>query len=110
VEQGVATLRLNRPETLNSFNTQMHREVREALTRVRKDAAVRCLLRAALSALSASSCSPVALAVSLASCIASIRPNGERPTRAAFVAVATARWHDFPPDFVWVEDGLYTRT
>ena len=25
VEQGVAALRLNRPETLNSFNTQMHR-------------------------------------------------------------------------------------
>ena len=44
VEQGVATLRLNRPETLNSFNTQMHREVREALTRVRKDPAVRRML------------------------------------------------------------------
>ena len=44
VEQGVAALRLNRPETLNSFNTQMHCEVREALTRVRKDRDVRCLL------------------------------------------------------------------
>ena len=44
VEQGVATLRLNRPDTLNSFNTQMHREVREALSAVRKDPAVRCLL------------------------------------------------------------------
>ena len=44
VEQGVATLRLNRPDTLNSFNTQMHREVREALSQVRRDPAVRSLL------------------------------------------------------------------
>jgi 2-(1,2-epoxy-1,2-dihydrophenyl)acetyl-CoA isomerase len=44
VDEGVAVLRLNRPETLNSFNTQMHREVREAIARVRKDPTVRCLL------------------------------------------------------------------
>jgi 2-(1,2-epoxy-1,2-dihydrophenyl)acetyl-CoA isomerase len=31
VKDGVARLTLNRPERLNSFNTQMHAEVREAL-------------------------------------------------------------------------------
>ncbi|MFM7786214.1 MAG: 2-(1,2-epoxy-1,2-dihydrophenyl)acetyl-CoA isomerase PaaG [Gammaproteobacteria bacterium] len=44
VEEGVATIRLNRPQTLNSFNTQMHRELREAMAVVRNDRAVRCLL------------------------------------------------------------------
>lgn len=44
VLEGVATIRLNRPQTLNSFNTQMHRELREAMSAVRKDSAVRCLL------------------------------------------------------------------
>jgi 2-(1,2-epoxy-1,2-dihydrophenyl)acetyl-CoA isomerase len=44
VEDGVAILRLNRPDTLNSFNTQMHAEVRAALDAVRTDRAVRCLL------------------------------------------------------------------
>jgi len=44
VEDGVAILRLNRPETLNSFNTAMHREVREALKSARRDRDVRCLL------------------------------------------------------------------
>lgn len=34
VEQGVARLTLNRPDKLNSFNVQMHGEVREALRRV----------------------------------------------------------------------------
>jgi 2-(1,2-epoxy-1,2-dihydrophenyl)acetyl-CoA isomerase len=34
VEQGVARLTLNRPDKLNSFNTAMHKEVREALGRV----------------------------------------------------------------------------
>jgi len=34
IERGVARLTLNRPEKLNSFNTQMHEEVREALGRV----------------------------------------------------------------------------
>jgi 2-(1,2-epoxy-1,2-dihydrophenyl)acetyl-CoA isomerase len=41
---GVANLTLNRPDRLNSFNTMMHSEVREALDRVRDDDAVRCLL------------------------------------------------------------------
>ncbi len=44
VEEGVGVLRFNRPETLNSFNAQMHREVREALASARRDPAVRCLL------------------------------------------------------------------
>jgi 2-(1,2-epoxy-1,2-dihydrophenyl)acetyl-CoA isomerase len=44
LEQGVATIRLNRPQTLNSFTTQMHAELRVALAAVRKDASVRCVL------------------------------------------------------------------
>lgn len=44
IEQGVATLTLNRPEQLNSFNAAMHKEVREALKQVRQNAEVRCLL------------------------------------------------------------------
>ena len=31
VDRGVARLTLNRPDKLNSFNTQMHEEVRHAL-------------------------------------------------------------------------------
>jgi len=34
VENGIARLTLNRPDKLNSFNTQMHGEVREALSEV----------------------------------------------------------------------------
>ena len=34
LQDGVATLVLNRPDSLNSFNEAMHQEVREALTRV----------------------------------------------------------------------------
>lgn len=44
IEQGVATLTLNRPEQLNSFNAAMHKEVREAFKQVRQNAEVRCLL------------------------------------------------------------------
>ncbi|MGI9573108.1 2-(1,2-epoxy-1,2-dihydrophenyl)acetyl-CoA isomerase PaaG [Alloalcanivorax xenomutans] len=44
LEGGVATLALNRPERLNSFNEQMHQEVREALSVVEQDQAVRALL------------------------------------------------------------------
>lgn len=44
IEQGVATLTLNRPEQLNSFNAQMHKEVREALKQIRQNPEVRCLL------------------------------------------------------------------
>lgn len=44
IEQGVATLTLNRPAQLNSFNAQMHKEVREALKQVRQNPEARCLL------------------------------------------------------------------
>ncbi|WP_455231292.1 2-(1,2-epoxy-1,2-dihydrophenyl)acetyl-CoA isomerase PaaG [Geopseudomonas aromaticivorans] len=44
IEQGVASLTLNRPEQLNSFNAAMHQEVREALEQVRQNTEVRCLL------------------------------------------------------------------
>ena len=44
VEAGVATLTLNRPDTLNSFNTEMHEEVRAAMKQVQEDPSIRCLL------------------------------------------------------------------
>mgnify|MGYP006195763349 CR=1 FL=1 len=44
IDDGVAFLRLNRPEQLNSFNAQMHAEVKEALKQVRANAQVRVLL------------------------------------------------------------------
>lgn len=44
VSRGVATLTLNRPERLNSFNVAMHGEVRAALEAIRADPAVRCLV------------------------------------------------------------------
>ena len=44
VDEGVAILTLNRPNSLNSFNAEMHAEMREALNQVRKDGSVRCLL------------------------------------------------------------------
>ena len=43
-DAGIARLTLNRPERMNSFNDAMHAEVRDALERVRADAAVRVLL------------------------------------------------------------------
>ncbi len=44
ISEGVAVLTLNRPDSLNSFNAQMHTEVRSALKEVKKDSSVRCLL------------------------------------------------------------------
>jgi 2-(1,2-epoxy-1,2-dihydrophenyl)acetyl-CoA isomerase len=41
---GVARLTLNRPERLNAFTTQMHKEVADALTHVEADPEVRVLL------------------------------------------------------------------
>jgi 2-(1,2-epoxy-1,2-dihydrophenyl)acetyl-CoA isomerase len=41
---GIARITLNRPERLNSFTTQMHEELRDALRRVADDASVRVLL------------------------------------------------------------------
>jgi 2-(1,2-epoxy-1,2-dihydrophenyl)acetyl-CoA isomerase len=44
VNKGVATLTFNRPSTLNSFNTLMHDEVRQAMKDVRTNKEVRCLV------------------------------------------------------------------
>lgn len=45
IEVGVATLTLNRPDKLNSFNTAMHEELRDALEKVEApENGVRCLL------------------------------------------------------------------
>ena len=44
LNDGVAVLTLDRPDALNSFNTEMHAEVRDALKTVRKDSSIRCLL------------------------------------------------------------------
>jgi 2-(1,2-epoxy-1,2-dihydrophenyl)acetyl-CoA isomerase len=44
VANGVGTLTLNRPDKLNSFNTQMHWEVADVLQRVRGEQEIRCLL------------------------------------------------------------------
>lgn len=42
IDEGVATLTLNRPDRLNSFNTHMHEEVKDAVSRA--EAQARCLL------------------------------------------------------------------
>jgi len=44
VAAGVATIALNRPEKLNSFNEQMHAELRDALAAAHQDTQVRCVL------------------------------------------------------------------
>jgi 2-(1,2-epoxy-1,2-dihydrophenyl)acetyl-CoA isomerase len=44
VDEGAARLTLNRPDRLNSFTAQMHREVAEALYIVERDVSVRALL------------------------------------------------------------------
>ncbi|NOZ66088.1 MAG: 2-(1,2-epoxy-1,2-dihydrophenyl)acetyl-CoA isomerase [Alphaproteobacteria bacterium] len=44
ITDGLATLTLNRPDSLNSFTTEMHEEVRDAMTKVENDSSVRCLL------------------------------------------------------------------
>jgi 2-(1,2-epoxy-1,2-dihydrophenyl)acetyl-CoA isomerase len=44
INGGIARLTLNRPERLNSFNTQMHEEVRDALFQVAHDENVRVLI------------------------------------------------------------------
>lgn len=44
VTDGAATLTLNRPDRLNSFNVQMHEEVRAALDTVETDSTIRALL------------------------------------------------------------------
>lgn len=44
VQNGVMTLTLNRPERLNSFNDEMHRQLAEVLTQAERDESIRCLL------------------------------------------------------------------
>ena len=44
IDEGLATLTLNRPDRLNSFNTDMHAEVKEAFRQIKKDSSVRCLI------------------------------------------------------------------
>lgn len=44
LELGVLTIAFNRPEVLNAFNDQMCRELREALRRAEREAAVRCVV------------------------------------------------------------------
>ena len=41
---GLAILTLNRPDRLNSFNTQMHTEVKDAFKRLKKESSARCLI------------------------------------------------------------------
>lgn len=43
-EAGVATLTFNRPDRLNSFNGEMHSEIRAAFKAIRADESVRCLV------------------------------------------------------------------
>lgn len=44
LSQGVAILRFNRPDCLNSFNVTMHQEVQHALKDWSQDAAVRVIV------------------------------------------------------------------
>lgn len=44
INDGVATLTLNRPKALNSFTTEMHAEIRTVMQQVIEDAGIRCLV------------------------------------------------------------------
>jgi 2-(1,2-epoxy-1,2-dihydrophenyl)acetyl-CoA isomerase len=44
IKDGIARLTLNRPERLNSFNTKMHEEMRDALFQVEQDKNVRAVV------------------------------------------------------------------
>lgn len=44
IADSVATITLNRPDKLNSFTTEMHAELKDALATVQADKSVRCLL------------------------------------------------------------------
>ena len=44
IKDGLATLTWNRPDRLNSFNTEMHVEVKKAFKQIKKDSSIRCLL------------------------------------------------------------------
>ncbi|MBE9501429.1 MAG: enoyl-CoA hydratase/isomerase family protein, partial [Chloroflexi bacterium] len=43
-EEGVATLTLNRPETLNAWNEEMGREALQAVEEIRRDSEARVLV------------------------------------------------------------------
>jgi len=44
ITEGVATLTLNRPKSLNSFTVEMHTEIRTAMQQVTDNADIRCLV------------------------------------------------------------------
>jgi len=44
IDQGIAKVTLNRPDSLNSFNVEMHNQMRAALKTIRNDASVRVML------------------------------------------------------------------
>nr|MDO8077464.1 enoyl-CoA hydratase-related protein [Candidatus Freyarchaeota archaeon] len=44
VEDGVATITLNRPEVLNAFNPQMNQDLKEALRMSKEDENVRAVI------------------------------------------------------------------
>ena len=44
INEGCATLTLNRPKALNSFTTEMHAEIRTVMQQVIEDAGIRCLV------------------------------------------------------------------
>ncbi|MEZ5449783.1 MAG: 2-(1,2-epoxy-1,2-dihydrophenyl)acetyl-CoA isomerase PaaG [Thiolinea sp.] len=44
IDQGVASIALNRPDRLNSFNDTLHAELRATLAEAQADASVRCVL------------------------------------------------------------------
>lgn len=44
LENGVLTVTLNRPDRLNSFNDEMHRQLSEAIKIAERDETVRCLV------------------------------------------------------------------
>jgi 2-(1,2-epoxy-1,2-dihydrophenyl)acetyl-CoA isomerase len=44
VQEGIATITLNRPDVLNAFNEQMFRELQDVLRAVERDEAVRVVI------------------------------------------------------------------
>jgi 2-(1,2-epoxy-1,2-dihydrophenyl)acetyl-CoA isomerase len=44
INQGAATITLNRPKALNSFTAEMHAEIRQAMQQVIDDSSIRCLV------------------------------------------------------------------
>ena len=44
LDEGIATITLNRPQVYNAFNERMHAELMQALRQAERDAAVRCIV------------------------------------------------------------------